>query len=127
MSVIFEVVVDAVESLIYFIQNNLNNFANIINMLLPFVMFYVGYNSTHQSVKIVAMLWVLIPVLTGVLVYMLRHCANKIGKGTTMPMPEKRFTSVDDFGEASVDVDRVQELILYVADLEDWIERKHLK
>ena len=57
---------------------------------------------------------------------LLRSYANKIGKGTTIPVPDKRFTEVDDYGEVSIPNNRIQELILYLADLEDWLERKGL-
>ena len=36
------------------------------------------------------------------------------------------FTEVDDYGEVSIPNNRIQELILYLADLEDWLERKGL-
>ena len=32
----------------------------------------------------------------------------------------------DDYGEVSIPNNRIQELILYLADLEDWLERKGL-
>lgn len=127
MGIILDVFVDAIDSIISFFESNLLNIANLLNIMLPFVMFYLGYMFSSEHAEVVILLAISIPAITGALIYMFRGVANKIGKGTTMPMPEKRFTSVDDFGEASVDVDRVQELILYVADLEDWIERKHLK
>lgn len=48
---------------------------------------------------------------------------SKMGCGDEVPVPAKRFTSVDPYGEVSVSVDRTQELILYVADVEDYLER----
>mgnify|MGYP007121554781 CR=1 FL=1 len=42
-----------------------------------------------------------------------------------IPIPEKRFTEVDkDSGLVTVERDRLQEMLLYMADLEDTIERK---
>lgn len=44
-----------------------------------------------------------------------------------IPVPRKRFTSVselstDDVEEIDIEVERLQELILYTNDLENWIE-----
>lgn len=42
----------------------------------------------------------------------------------SVPVPRKRFTRVDrDEGQVDVSQSRLMEMILYVADLEDWLER----
>lgn len=42
----------------------------------------------------------------------------------SVPVPRRRFTKVDrDEGQVDVSQARLQEMILYVADLEDWLER----
>lgn len=66
----------------------------------------------------------LIPIVVFIMIYLVNSYANKIGKGITIPVPDKRFTEVDDDGEVSVENRRIQELLLYTADLEDWLERK---
>ena len=120
------IIVDIILAIDYFIKNNLRNFAWILNFILPYVMYIVGQNvcATRGYLDIGGEL--LIPIAFCIITYILRSYANKIGKGTTIPVPNKRFTEVDDDGEVSIQNNRIQELILYLADLEDWLERKGL-
>lgn len=39
-----------------------------------------------------------------------------------MPVPERRFTEEYEDGRVDVDNDRLQEMILYVADVENWLD-----
>jgi hypothetical protein len=120
------IIIDAVRAIDYFITNNLRNFAWILNFILPYLMYIVGQNvyATRGYPGVGGEL--LLPIIFYMITYVLRSYANKIGKGTTIPVPEKRFTEVDDYGEVSIPNNRIQELILYLADLEDWLERKGL-
>lgn len=43
--------------------------------------------------------------------------------GQSVPAPSKRFTEVSEDGMVSVPSDRLQEMLLYVADVEDSLER----
>lgn len=83
-------------------------------------MYYLGMNQEYDIG------WLFIPIVGFVFIYFTREFANKIGKGTDIPIPSKRFTSVDSDGEVSIENDRLQELILYIGTLEDWMERKNL-
>lgn len=103
-----------------FIVNNLMNFANLLNVLLPFAMYFVGQKNFNLSWELAIPLGILI------LIYYAKNVANKLGKGVTIPLPEKRFTEIGDEGEVSIENSRLQELLLYTADLEDWLERKGL-
>ena len=125
-SIMDAIIVDAVRAVDYFITSNLRNFAWILNFILPYLMYIIGQNvrATRGYLSVGGELF--IPVVFCVIIYVLRSYADKIGKGTNIPVPDKRFTEVDDYGEASIPNDRIQELILYLADLEDWLERKGL-
>ena len=125
-SIMGAIIVDVVRAVDYFITSNLRNFAWILNFILPYLMYIIGQNVciTRGYFGIGGELF--IPVVFCVITYVLRSYANKIGKGTTIPVPDKRFTEVDDYGEVSIPNNRIQELILYLADLEDWLERKGL-
>lgn len=121
-----EIIIDIVQAVDYFITNNLRNFAWILNFILPYLMYIIGQHvyETRGYFGVGGELF--IPIIFCVITYILRSYANKIGKGTTIPVPEKRFTEVDDYGEVSIPNNRIHELILYLADLEDWLERKGL-
>lgn len=41
---------------------------------------------------------------------------------TGFPVPAKRFTSESRDGEVSIENSRLQEMIIYVCDVEDWLE-----
>ena len=110
---------ELVESIIYAVACNLKNISSVINLVLPFICFYLGRYS------LLNLLIVSIIILFGLfLSYFTKQFANKIGKGETCPVPIKRFTEKADDGEVSIEVDRLQELTLYMADLEDWLESK---
>lgn len=110
---------ELVESIIYAVACNLKNISSVINLVLPFICFYLGRYS------LLNLLIVSIIILFGLfLSYFTKQFANKIGKGETCPVPTKRFTEKTDDGEVSIEVDRLQELTLYMADLEDWLESK---
>ena len=117
---------DVVQAIRYFVTNNLRIFVRILNFILPYIMYIIGQKVCLERGKIAFGGELLIPIVFCVITYYIRSYANKIGKGTTIPVPEKRFTEVDDDGEVSIRNSRIQELILYLADLEDWLERKGL-
>ena len=120
------IIIDVVRAVDYFITSNLRNFAWLLNFILPYLMYLVGQNVYASRGYLAIGGELLIPIIFCVITYYLRSYANKIGKGTTIPVPDKRFTEVDDDGEVSIPNNRIQELILYLADLEDWLERKGL-
>lgn len=123
---ILELIKDFIDSIIYFVKSHLRTFALILNLVLPFLMYAIGQYVFSVRGKFETGGEIFIPLVIYVITYFLRAYANKIGKGTTIPVPRERFTEVDDDGEVSIDNDRVQELILYLADLEDWLSRKGL-
>ena len=116
---------DFIHTFKYFIESNLRNLATLLNVSLPYIMFFIGQYVFDYRGKITVGTEILIPIAVCFIIYIIRSYANKIGKGTTIPVPNKRFTEEVE-GEVSVENSRVQELILYLADLEDWFERKGL-
>ena len=46
---------------------------------------------------------------------------NKV-EDTGFPVPAKRFTTESGDGEVSIEKNRLQEMILYVSEVEDWLE-----
>lgn len=110
----------------YFLKNNLLNFAKILNLLLPYGMYLIGQHIAIDRGCFAIGGEIFFPVIVAIIIYYLRATANKLGKGTTFPVPDKRFTQVDDDGEVSVESKRIHEMILYVADTEDWLERRGL-
>lgn len=98
--------------------------ARLLEAMLPYVMFLIGYSGTGSKHHI--FIYIFIPPLVWVIVALLRSYANYVGKGPNIPIPQRRFTEANEDGEVTVEYDRLQELILYTADLEDYLERSGL-
>lgn len=105
----------------YALKYNARYIVGILELLLPYLMFNFGRvdwgvyeDAVHYGIPIV---WLLV-------VYLLKGIADRANVGNTIPVPQQRFTSVDADGEVSIPTARTQELILYIADLEDYLERK---
>lgn len=126
LQIVGEIVSEAIAGVLLFIGNNLRNIANILNIVCPYVMYLLGQYAFGSRGEFNVGAELFIPLVFAVVIYLTRQFANKIGKGTTIPVPQKRFTSVDEDGEVSVNQNRLQELILYTADVEDWLERRGL-
>ena len=124
--IVASIVSDVIYSVTLFVKENLRNFANLLILLSPFVSLLVGQEVYKERGKFAIGGEIFIPICILIFAYFLISYANKIGKGTTIPVPAKRFTEIDDDDEVSIENNRLQELILYMADLEDWLERKGL-
>lgn len=119
-----EITVDTFCEVLYFIQVNMRYVATLGEIALPYCMYIVGQNVAMMRGSIKVGGEISIPILCIVVIHYIKELANKSGKGNAIPIPKKRFTEVDDDGEVSVENNRLQELLLYVADLEDYMERK---
>lgn len=118
-----DIIKDAINIVLNVISNNIKNVAKILNFCLPYIMYMIGTTSLLKETYIN----LIIPIIIFIIIYYLKSYANKIGKGETVPVPIKRFTEKDEeSGEVSIEQERLQELILYIEDLENWIERKGL-
>lgn len=126
LRIIVEITHETIINVGYFIESNLRNFATILNVLLPYMMYFIGQYIAVERGKVAIGGEILIPLFFTVIIFYFKSTANKLGKGTTIPLPDKRFTKVEEDGEITIENKRVQELILYLADLEDWMERKGL-
>ena len=115
-----EILIDAYYTIIYVAEKNINNLSNILLFCLPYIMYFLGKG------KIEINKYMIIPVVMFLIIMFLKTYANEIGTGSTIPIPERRFTEVDEDGEVSVEVSRTQELLLWTADVEDWLHRKGL-
>ena len=119
-----EITMEAIYSLMYAIQFNLRYVANLMNLCLPYLMYAFGQCIAMDRGQFVIGGEVFIPIVIMISTHYIKEASNKVNKGTHIPIPEERFTEVTDDGEVSIEQDRIQELLLYTADLEDWMERK---
>ena len=89
LKITLAIVLDVVQAIYYFVTNNLRNFARILNFSLPYIMYIIGQNVSAERGKIAFGGELFIPILFCVVTYYIRSYANKIGKGTTIPVPER--------------------------------------
>lgn len=121
-----EITIEALHTISYTIISNMRNFANVLNVSCPYFMYFLGQYVQTGGYSFTYGYYLLIPLVFVLITYYLHSAANKTGKGDTCPVPARRFTTVDEDGEVSIENSRLQELILYMADLEDWMERKNI-
>lgn len=104
----------------YFVKSNMYVVSSILGISLPLVCFVVA----KLSLQIPIVLQLFLIVCIQFILYCAKWYASSIGKGQSVPVPAKRFTQVSEDGEVSVETSRVQEMMLYVADVEDYLDRK---
>lgn len=124
LRIIGEITTEVLYSISYFVVSNLVTFANLLIVILPYLTYFLGQTMALERNEIAFGGEIFIPVVFLIMIYYMKSTANKLGKGTKVPVPDERFTEVDEYGEVSIENRRIQELILYLADLEDWMERK---
>lgn len=116
---------DFVFEVLYFIKTNIRYFGYALNVFVPYFMYYLGMWSFDSRGIYTIGGEAFIPIIVIIVSSYLRSFANKIGKGSSIPVPVKRFTECnEDSGEVTVNKDRLPEMLLYVADLEDWLSKK---
>ena len=124
LNVMKEIVIDLFYIMTNFFVSNMKNFANVLTVSCPYVMYFIGQYIYTDDLKFIYGYELAIPIAIVLITYFLHSAANKTGKGNMCPVPFKRFTKVSEDGEVSIEYGRLQELLLYVADVEYWLERK---
>ena len=78
-----------------------------------------------SSIVGIVVYWKFLPIVVWFVTIVLDRISDKTGKGKEIPVPAERFTQEDEDGEVSIEQSRLQEMILYVNDVEDYLQRKH--
>ena len=102
------------------LKNGIPIFSIILKASIPYMMYYFGKYEPNKTY------WLFLPMVVWFVTIVLDRLAEKTGKGKNIPVPIKRFTEEDSDGEVSIEQSRLQEMILYVNDVEDYLERHHL-
>ena len=123
-NIIMEVAEEAVHSVIYFVRHNVRHLGTIIELSTPYIMYYLGQRLALDRGKFAVGSELFIPIVLWMIANLIKSVANKLNRGTRIPKPETRFTEVDEDGVVSVEQNRLEEMLIYVADLEDYMERK---
>lgn len=122
-----EIIVDLFYNIVDTIERNLRNVAIIIRTGLPYLMWYIGVYLYEDRGEFTIGGEIFIPVIVYTITYYISQYANRIGKGERIPVPTERFTEKgSEEGEYNIEQSRIEEMILYMADLENWLQRKGL-
>ena len=105
----------------YYIKNNMYFVSMAIKTITPFALIYLATKGEYSMYILI-----LIQALIEVVCYLVKSISNYIGKGESVPVPKEKFTETHEDGEVSVSRSRMQEMILYLADVEEYLERKGL-
>ena len=126
LKVAISVFADMFSGIVNGILNSLRKVISLTYLIFFYLCMFVGeyVYSLRGEYEIGGELF--LPILLFVIVTFIKMFANKIGKGIDVPVPRKRFTQIFDNGEVTVEKDRVEEMVVYLSDLEDWLEYKHL-
>lgn len=127
INIIVDIILEFYYEALDFVGNNLRNVSIILRAGLPYFMWYIGIYLYHKRGKFIVGGEIFIPFLVFIVIYFIRQFANRIGKGEKIPVPEERFTEPgEEEGEYTVETRRIEEMILYMSNLENWLQRKGL-
>ena len=115
---------DAYLSFRSFMRRNCDSFASVMVAASPFLFLWLGIDGYSKrgyfawgGEWFLGLFWVLS-------IWALRSYARHVNRSSNVPVPVERFTRLDTDGSYSIAQDRLYELILFVADYEDWLERE---
>lgn len=124
MHMIKDITMEVLYTIKYTAISSSYNVATLMLVVLPYAMYVMGQWAALERGYIGFGGEIFVPVVVGVLAYYMKEIGNRCNKGKSIPVPNVRFTSVDPDGEVSIEQSRLNELILYTADLEDWFTKR---
>lgn len=119
LKILIEITKNLIAKVVLKVKKCLVGISDFAVFILPFVEWYMVVNNYD---------WVTLfftPIVVVLLTYYMREYANRIGYGNSCPVPAKRFTE-EKHGEVFIDRSRMQELIIYVNQVEDWLEKNDI-
>lgn len=108
----------------YFISINIKYLIKLIDISIPYIYAYISILLYRDRNNIIIGYEVLIPIIAYIILSVLNSFLNKINKGYDIPLPRERFTTLNDNGNVSVDNSSINDIILYLYDLEEYLKSK---
>ena len=108
----------------YFISINIKYLIKLIDISIPYIYAYISILLYRERNNLIIGYEVLIPIITYIILSVLNNFLNKINKGYDIPLPRERFTTLNDNGNISVDNSSINDIILYLYDLEEYLKSK---
>lgn len=108
----------------YFISINIKYLIKLIDISIPYIYAYISILLYRDRNGLIIGYEVLIPIIAYIILSVLNNFLNKINKGYDIPLPRERFTTLNDNGNVSVDNSSINDIILYLYDLEEYLKSK---
>lgn len=108
----------------YTAKSSLKVIPTLLVLSAPYLGMYTVYAAYNSRGYFSVGSEVLIPVLPLLVARFFAAMAEEFRIGNDIPVPRKRFTTRYKDGTVNIDKADVQEMIVYQADLEDWMEKK---
>lgn len=108
----------------YFISINIKYLIKLIDISIPYIYAYISILLYKDRNRLIIGYEVLIPIIAYIILSVLNNFLNKINKGYDIPLPRERFTTLNDNGNVSVDNSSINDIILYLYDLEEYLKSK---
>ena len=108
----------------YFISINIKYLIKLIDISIPYIYAYISILLYRERNNLIIGYEVLIPIIAYIILSILNNFLNKINRGYDIPIPRERFTTLNDNGNVSVDNSSVNDIILYLYDLEEYLKSK---
>lgn len=111
----------------YTVERNVYVVAKLIEISTPYIMWYLTISLYEERGYFAVGGEVFVPVALFFVCSVLKKLSNEKGQGYAIPVAKKRFTAEDDFGEVSISENDIHEIILYLNDVENYIEKRGLQ
>ena len=109
-------------SFVRFMRRNANALATFLIIVTPVLFLWLGIDSTlKRGCFAIGGEWFLVPFWL-LIIWGLKSYSRVHNCSLNFPVPIKRFTTVSNDGEVYISEERLQELLIFVADYEDWLE-----
>lgn len=108
----------------YFISINLKYLIKLIDISIPYIYAYISILLYRERNVFIIGYEVLFPIIAYIILSLLNNFLNKINRGYDIPLPRERFTTLNDNGNVSIDNSSVNDIILYLYDLEEYLKSK---
>lgn len=106
------------------IEKNLYSLGEILEIAIPYIMFMLIGDLVEVRGKFAIGGEIFLPVILLITSRIMKEIANKKGKGKEVPIARKRFTEENENGIIEIKESDIQEIIIYLADVENYIERR---
>lgn len=111
----------------YTVKSNIYILGTLIELSAPYIMWSVVINEYERRGCFTVGGEIFIPLVLFFFSSVMKRVANKGGYGNDVPVAKKRFTQEEEYGEITIREEDVQEVILYLNDVENYIEKKGLQ